>query len=299
MHGDVARPFVHHLHVVLPGDLRQLALRLELGELRLVVRVGDRAGTQAVAERERHVVGAHDLADLAEVRVEEVLLVVREAPFRQDRSAARDDAGDAARGHRDVAQQHAGVHGEVVDALLALLEQRVAVDLPREILRAAADLLERLVDRHGADRHGGVPDDPLARLVDVLAGREIHDRVGAPERRPPQLVHFLLDRRRDGGVADVRVDLHEEVAADDHRLELGVVDVGRDDRAAARDFVAHELGRQPFADRDELHLGRDLALARVVELRDAAGRRGARPTHGSRSFGRPTVTSWSCGPLVS
>ena len=33
-------------------------------------------------------------------------------------------------------------------------------------------------------------------------------------------------------------------------------------------------GRQPFADRDELHLGRDLALARVVELRDARTARG-------------------------
>ena len=90
-------------------------------------------GPQAVAERERHVVGAHDFADLAEARVEEVLLVVREAPLRHDRSAARDDAGDALGGERDVAQQHARVHGEVVHALLALLDERVAVDLPRQV----------------------------------------------------------------------------------------------------------------------------------------------------------------------
>ena len=93
----------------------------------------------------------------------------------------------------------------------------------------------------------------------------------------------------DGGVADVGVDLHQEVAADDHRLELEVVDVGRDDGAAARDLVADELGRQPFADRDELHLRRDLALARVVQLRHAtAAPRAASATHGSRSFGRPS-----------
>ena len=182
--------------------------------------------------------------------------------------------GQAARRHRDVAQQHAGVDGEVVDALLALLDQRVAIDLPGEVFGPAADFFERLINRHRADRHGRIPDDPLARLVDVLAGREIHHRVGAPERRPAQLLDFLFDRRRDGGVADVRVDLHEEVAADDHRLELEVIDVGRDDRAAARDFVADEIGRQPFADRDELHLGRDLALARVVQLRDAPAARG-------------------------
>src|SRR5437870_2345906 len=80
----------------------------------------------------------------------------RKASLRHDRSAARDDAGHAARGHRDVAQQHAGVNREVVDALLALLDERVAVDLPREILGPTTDLLERLVDRHRPDRHGRI-----------------------------------------------------------------------------------------------------------------------------------------------
>ena len=104
--------------------------------------------------------------------------------------------------------------------------------------------------------------------MDVLAGREIHHRVGAPENRPAQLLDFFLDRRAHGRVPDVGVDLHQEIAADDHRLELGVIDVGRDDRAAARHFRAHELGVEPFARGDELHLRRDDALARVVELRD-------------------------------
>ena len=212
VHRHVAGPLDHHLAVVLPGDLRQLAERVELGELRLVVGVGDAAGAQAVAERERDVVGGHDLADLAEVRVEEALLVVRQAPLGHDRAAARDDAGDALGGQRDVAQQHAGVDGEVVDALLGLLDQRVAVDLPGEVLGLAADLLERLVDRHGADRHRRVAQDPLARLVDVLAGREVHDRVGAPAGRPRHLLDLLLDRGGDRRVADVGVDLHQEAA---------------------------------------------------------------------------------------
>ena len=244
MHGNVARALVHHLDVVLPGDVRELALRLELGELRFVVGVGNRARAQAVAERERDVVRAHDLADLAEMRVEKVLLVVRQTPLRQDRSAARDDTREPARGHRHVAQQHAGVHGEVVDALLALLDERVAIDLPGQVLGPSADLLERLIDRHGADWHGRVPDDPFARLVDVLARREVHHRVGAPERGPLELLDLVLDRRANGGVADVRVDLHQKVAADDHRLELQVIDVGWDDGAAARHLRANELGRQ-------------------------------------------------------
>ena len=132
-----------------------------------------------------------------------------------------------------------------------------------------ADFLEGLIDGHGADRHRRVADDPLARLVDLLAGREIHRRVGAPQRRPTELFDLLLDRRGHGGVADVGVDLHEEVAADDHRLELEVIDVRGDDRAAARDLGSHELGRQPLAQGDELHLRRDLAATSVMELRDA------------------------------
>ena len=64
----------HHLHAVLPGDLGQLAQGLQLGELGRVVGVGDAAGAQAVAQRERDVVGPHDLADVLEVLVEEVLL---------------------------------------------------------------------------------------------------------------------------------------------------------------------------------------------------------------------------------
>jgi hypothetical protein len=98
--------------------------------------------------------------------------------------------------------------------------------------------------------------------------------------------------RGDRRVADVGVDLHQEVAADRHRLELGVVDVRGQDGAAARHLVAHELrgdllgdrgpeglsrvsrlqlaqvlagacAAQVLANRDELHLRGDHATARV------------------------------------
>jgi hypothetical protein len=108
----------------------------EFGELRFVVGVGDGAGTQAVADREADVVGRHDVADLVPMRVEEVLLVMREAPLGHDRAAARDDAGHAPGGQRDVGEADAGVDGEVVDALLGLLDQRVAEDLPGEVFGA-------------------------------------------------------------------------------------------------------------------------------------------------------------------
>ena len=165
----MAGAFDHHLHVLLPGALGELAQRVELGELRFVVGVGDGAGAQAVTQRIGDVVGLHDLGDLVELLVEEALLVMREAPFRHDRSAAADDAGDALGGHRDVGQAHARMDGEIVDALFGLLDQRVAEDFPGEVLGDAADFLQRLVDRHGADGHGRVADDPFARVVDVAA----------------------------------------------------------------------------------------------------------------------------------
>src|SRR5450830_1290389 len=296
LHRHMPRTFDHALHVVLPGNLGQLAEGLQLAELRFVVGVGNRARTQAVAQREADVVGLHDFADFVEMGVEEVLFMVRQAPLGHDRTATGNDPGDALGGHRHVAQQHAGVDGEVVDALLGLFDQGVAEQLPGQVLGHAVDLLQGLVDRHGTDRHRRVADDPLAGFMDVLAGGQVHDRVRAPADAPGQLGHFFLDGRTQGAVADIAVDLHQEVAADDHRLQLHVVDVGRDDRATAGDFLTNEFGGDLFrdaraetmarvllleqaggagflqlevlADGDVFHLGSDDALARVVHLAD-------------------------------
>ncbi|MNQ73981.1 hypothetical protein D3C85_887290 [compost metagenome] len=151
--------------------------------------------------------------------------------------------------------------------------------------------------------------------MDVLAGRQIHHRVAAPADRPGHLFHFLANARTDRGIADVGVDLNQEIAADGHRLHFGVVDVGRNDGAAARDLVSHELGgdggrngraerlarvlaqqaldhllavgtavaqrlqivlaAQALADRHVLHFRRDDAPARVMHLRDIGAGRGA------------------------
>jgi hypothetical protein len=180
-----------------------------------------------------------------------------EAPLGEDRAAAADDAGHALGRQRHVAQQHAGVDGEVVHALLGLFDQRVAEDFPGQVFGLAVDLFQRLVDRHGADRHRRVAHDPFARLVDVLAGREIHHRVAAPADGPGHLVDLVLDGRGQRRVADVAVDLGQEVAADDHRLGFGVVDVVGDDGAAAGDFVADEFGRDHARDRGAETLARD------------------------------------------
>ena len=77
--------------------------------------------------------------------------------------------------------------------------------------------------------------------MDVFSGGKIHDIVGTPLGCPSHFLDLLFNARRDGGVADVCVDLHEEIAADDHRLGFRVVDVRGDNGTAAGDLIADEL----------------------------------------------------------
>ena len=145
VHRDVAGAFDHHLHVVLPGVLGQLAERLQLGELGFVAGVGDAAGAQAVAQGEAHVVLLEDLADVVEVLVQEFCLWLCTIHCGQDRAAAADDAGDALGGQRQVLHQHAGVDGHVVDALLGLLLDHVEHHVCVQVFDAlhARDALRR------------------------------------------------------------------------------------------------------------------------------------------------------------
>ena len=227
------------------------------------------------------------------MRIEKAFAVMRQTPLRHNRPAARNDAGQALRRHRHIAQQHAGVNGEVIDTLLRLLQQRIAKHLPVKVFRNAADLFQRLVNRYGADRHRAVAQDPLASFMNIATGGEIHHGIGAPARRPDQFLHLFFDRGGDGRVADVGVDLDQKVAADNHRFRFGMVDIRGNDGAPGGHFLAHELRRDVFrqlraetlavmllaqhfaanafashilAQRDKLHLRRDDALTCIVEL---------------------------------
>src|SRR5579884_1902666 len=168
VHWNVSGAFDHDLHVVSPRNIRELAQRFELGELRRIVRIRGASRTQPVAQRERDVVRLHNLADLFEMRVEEVLLVMREAPLRQNGTAAGNDSGDAICRQRHVPQQNAGMNGKVIYALLRLFDERVAVQFPGEFFSFAVNFLERLINRYGSDGHGRIAQNPFARFVDVF-----------------------------------------------------------------------------------------------------------------------------------
>ena len=88
LHRHMARPLNHHLHIMFPSDLRQLAKGFQLAQLRRVIGIPNRARAQPVAERERHIIGFHNLADFFKMRVQKAFLVMGEAPFGHNRATA-------------------------------------------------------------------------------------------------------------------------------------------------------------------------------------------------------------------
>jgi len=199
-------PSDHHLHVVFPGLFGELAQGFQLGELGLVAGVGDAAGTQSVPQRKGDVVLPEDLADVFEALVEHVLPVVLHHPLGQDGAAAADDAVMRRVVERDMLDQHAGVDGHVVHALLALLLDDVQHDARAQVLHAphAARALRKWARCRWAPakRRGGLCGWPGCRRR--WRGPS---RIGAVLDGVAQLFQFLFDVGQDGGIPDIGIDL--------------------------------------------------------------------------------------------
>ena len=153
---------------------------------------------------------------------------MHQAPFAHDASATAHDAAQPFVGQMHIVAADACMDGEVIHSLLALFNQGVAVDFPGEVFHLCRSPFSKcLVDRDSAHGNGTVADNPFARFVDVLARGEVHQRVAAPFAAPQCFLYLFFDARGGGGVSDIGIDLHQEVAADNHRLCFGMVDVGR------------------------------------------------------------------------
>src|SRR5690606_41038340 len=66
-----------------------------------------------VCSSDLNVICLHDLAYLFEMRIQEVLLVMGQAPFGHDRAAARHYPGEPACGKGNVPEQYSGMDGEI------------------------------------------------------------------------------------------------------------------------------------------------------------------------------------------
>ena len=132
--------------------------------------------------------------------------------------------------------------------------------------------------------------------MNVLAGGQIHDSIGTPVRGPGQFLHLFLNGGRQRGIADVGIDLYQEVAPDNHRLNFRVIDIRGNDRTPTRHLGTNKFRRDflrqggaerlatmlcaqcclfarlhiahVLADGDELHFRRNDALTRVMKLGD-------------------------------
>ena len=172
---------------MLPSATGQFTEGVQFSQLSSIRCIVLATGTQRVAKGEGAVVALEDLADVVKLRVERVLTVVVQHPLSKDAAAAADDAGDAAL-HLEGAQSAASVDGLIVDALLTVLLDDVEEVVLIELLDRSVDALKRLINRHGANRHGGCTDDRGAHLIEVdAAGGKVHHGVGAILHRQLEL----------------------------------------------------------------------------------------------------------------
>ena len=158
------------------------------------------------------------------------------------------------------------MNGHVVHALLGLFFDYFQHEVCGEIF-GAPDARDGFVDGNGAYRNRGSVDDGTADARNITACGKIHHRVRAVMHGAMQLFEFLSDLRSDRGIADVGVDLAAESYADAHRFERSVIDIGRNNGAAAGHFAAHEFGFHLLAAGHIFHFFGDYALTGEVHLR--------------------------------
>ena len=77
--------------------------------------------------------------------------------------------------------------------------------------------------------------------MNMLTGGEIHDGVGTPTDRPDHFLDLFINRGGHGGVTQIAINLHTEVAANDHGLQLWVINIGGDNGTACGNLRAYKL----------------------------------------------------------
>ena len=91
-----------------------------------------------------------------------------QTPFGVNRSASRNNACHARGREWDVRQPDPGMNREIIDTLFGLFYQGVSIDCPGQVLSLSADFFQCLINRNGADRNGGVANNPFTGLMDMF-----------------------------------------------------------------------------------------------------------------------------------
>ena len=207
--GHMAGAFYHHLHIVRPCALGQLAQTHQFLDLAHVGGVGQTAGTAGVAQRDGHVMLGADLADLVKVLVEGVLVAGHAHPRKHQRTAAAHDvhlalvladlldglAGDAA------------VQGNKVHTVLCVQTHHIDEVLCGQLSQIALVVDDRIVHRHSADHHRALVGQLLAEGLGVAVAGQIHNGFCAHVHGTHHLLHLNVIVLAVAGDAKVHVDL--------------------------------------------------------------------------------------------
>ena len=220
----MARPLDHDLHVLFMRSAREFTQRSQFRHLCAVASVVLTARPQTVPKTHRDIVRRENVANFIKMRPKEVFLFVRHAPNSHDGAAAGNNARQAIGGKFNKGQAESRMNCEVIHALLGLFNERISIELPRQSFCFSVNLFESLIQRNRSDRYRAVADDPLARFVNILAGRKIHDRIRAPARSPKHLFHFFGNPGTHGRVTDIGVDFGQKRPTDHHGFGFRMVE---------------------------------------------------------------------------
>ena len=97
--------------------------------------------TQTISQREGDIIACCYLADLLEVSIEEALFVVLGTPASHNCASTADDAGESLERQGNVLLAQACVDGEVIHTLFGLLDERIPIDFPAEVVGISSYLL--------------------------------------------------------------------------------------------------------------------------------------------------------------
>ncbi len=169
---------------------------------------------------------------------------------------------------RNIFTQYAGVNGKIINPLLRLFNERVAVKLPAQSIGIVINLFQRLVKGHSPDGRRCITDNPFARIMNVRAGGKVHHGIRTPERGPAHFLDLFLNGRSERRVAYIRVNFGAELPTNNHRLRLRMVNVERNHRAAGGYFCPHKFRFHLLTDRHIFHFGRNDARPGIAQLSD-------------------------------
>mmetsp|Transcript_651 Transcript_651/g.1028 ORF Transcript_651/g.1028 Transcript_651/m.1028 type:complete len:435 (+) Transcript_651:690-1994(+) len=264
--GDMSRTFVHYLYILLPRTLCEIALKLELKELGLVVRIKDGSRSKTISNRKSDVVLSTDVKDLIPVFVGKVLLVMEDIPLGMDTSSTGNNTSQTVYSGRNKAEKNSGMDGEVINTLLSLLDESLTEGFPSQVLCNAINLLKCLINGNCSYRNRRVTNDPFTCLLNVLPGTQVHEGICSPKSTPLQFLHLLFNRRSNSRVSDISIDLDLEHTSNDLRLKFKMFLVAADNGTSSSNLRANKLGLNSFTFSDKEHLFSDHSLLGEVHL---------------------------------